>query len=113
MKGSDVIALFDYTPETVTHGAMPQVSEGVSFVIDTASGTVSDVLINGSPIDPAKEYVIATNSYLASGGDGYGMFKNNVGVYDSSLMQRDAFIDYIEYLGGTITPEVKGRITVK
>lgn len=113
MKGSDVIALFDYTPETVGHGAMPQVSEGVSFIIDTASGTVSDVLINGSPIDPAKEYIIATNSYLASGGDGYKMFKNNVGVYDSSLMQRDAFIDYIEYLGGTITPEVKGRYTVK
>ncbi len=113
MKGSDVIALFDQTPAAVTHGAMPQVSEGVSFTIDTATGTVSDVLINGSPIDPAKEYVIATNSYLASGGDGYKVFKNNVGVYDSSLMQRDAFIDYVVYLGGSITPEVKGRFEVK
>ena len=113
MKGTDVIALFNYIPETVGHGAMPQVSEGVSFVIDTAAGIVSDVLINGSPIDPAKEYIIATNSYLASGGDGYKMFRNNVGVYDSSLMQRDAFIDYIQYLGGTISPEVKGRYTVK
>ncbi len=113
LKGSDLIALFDYIPETVGHGAMPQVSEGVSFVIDVAAGKVSDVLINGSPIDPAKEYIIATNSYLASGGDGYKMFKNNVGVYDSSLMQRDAFIDYIQYLGGTISPEVKGRYTVK
>lgn len=113
MKGSDVIALFAQTPETVGHGAMPQVSEGVSFTIDAAAGTVSDVLINGSPIDPAKEYVIATNSYLASGGDGYKVFKNNVGVYDSSLMQRDAFIDYVVYLGGSITPEVKGRFEVK
>jgi len=113
LKGTEVIALFNQTPETVGHGAMPQVSEGVSFVIDAAAGTVSDVLINGSPIDPAKEYVIATNSYLASGGDGYKVFKNNVGVYDSSLMQRDAFIDYVVYLGGTITPEVKGRYVVK
>ncbi len=113
LKGSDVIALFNQTPETVGHGAMPQVSEGVSFVIDTASGTVSDLTINGSPVDPAKEYVIATNSYLAAGGDGYKVFKNNVAKYDSSLMQRDAFIDYVIYLGGTITPEVKGRYTVK
>ncbi|MCK5672165.1 MAG: 5'-nucleotidase C-terminal domain-containing protein [Spirochaetales bacterium] len=113
MKGSDVIALFDYTPETVTHGAMPQVSEGVSFVIDVAAGTISDVLINGAAIDPGKEYVIATNSYLASGGDGYKMFKNKVAEYDSSLMQRDAFIDYIEFLGGTITPDVKGRYVIK
>ena len=113
LKGTDVIALFNQTPEAVGHGAMPQVSEGVSFVIDTAAGTISDVLINGSPIDPAKEYVIATNSYLASGGDGYKVFKNNVGVYDSSLMQRDAFIDYVVFLGGTITPEVKGRYTIK
>lgn len=113
MKGSDVIALFDYTPETVTHGAMPQVSEGVSFVIDTAAGTVSDLLINGSPVDPAKEYVIATNSYLASGGDGYKVFKNKTAEYDTSLMQRDAFIDYIEFLGGTITPKVQGRLVIK
>ncbi len=113
LKGSDVQALFDYIPETVGHGANPQVSEGVSFTIDTAAGTVSDVLINGSPIDPNKEYVIATNSYLVSGGDGYKMFKNNIASYDSSLMQRDAFIDYVQFLGGTITPEVKGRYTVK
>jgi 5'-nucleotidase/UDP-sugar diphosphatase len=113
LKGSDVIALFNQTPETVGHGAMPQVSEGVSFVIDTASGTVSDLLINGKPVDPAKEYVIATNSYLAAGGDGYKVFTNNVAFYDSSLMQRDACIDYIISLGGTITPEVKGRYTVK
>ncbi len=113
LKGTDVQALFDYIPETVGHGANPQVSEGVSFSIDTAAGTVSDVLINGAPIDPNKEYVIATNSYLVSGGDGYKMFKNKIADYDSSLMQRDAFIEYVQFLGGTITPEVKGRYTTK
>ena len=113
MKGSDVLAIFDYVPETVTHGANPQVSEGVSFVIDTASGKVTDLLINGSPVDPSKEYIIATNNYLAAGGDGYKMFKNKVAEYDTSLMQRDALIEYIEFLGGTISPEVKGRYVIK
>jgi 5'-nucleotidase/UDP-sugar diphosphatase len=113
LKGSDVLAVFEMTPGTVTHGAMPQVSEGVSFVIDTASGTISDLLINGKPVDPSRKYRIATNSYLAAGGDGYKMFTNSIDLYDTSLMQRDAFIEYIIALGGVITPEVKGRITVK
>ena len=113
LMGSDVLAAFKMTPGTVNRGAMPQVSEGISFVIDTASGTISNLLINGKPVDPSREYRIATNSYLASGGDGYKMFTNNVDMYDTSIMPRDAFIEYIIALGGVITPEVKGRITVK
>ncbi len=113
LKGSDVIKLFARTPETVTHGAMPQVSKEVSFVIDTASGTVSDLKIGGAEVDPSKEYRIATNSYLAVGGDGYSVFKDSVDFYDSSLMQRDAFIEYVISLGGTIKPVTEGRITIK
>ncbi len=113
LKGSDVVKLFDATPETVTHGAMPQVSANVSFVIDTGAGTVSGLLIDGAAVDPGKEYRVATNSYLASGGDGYDIFKSATDFYDTSLMQRDAFIDYVVSLGGTITPKVEGRITVK
>ena len=113
LKGSTLKELFDYTPETVTHGAMPQVSKGVSFVIDTKSGTASDIMINGAPLDVSKNYRIATNSYLAAGGDGYAMFNDKVDYYDTSLMQRDAFIEYVVSLGGVITPSVEGRITVK
>ncbi len=113
LKGSDVIALFDRAATVVGHGAMPQVSDGVSCTFDTAAGKALDLKINGAPVDPEKVYRIATNSYLAAGGDGYSVFKNKVDEYDSSLMQRDAFIEYVQSLGGTITPEVKGRYTVK
>ena len=92
---------------------MPQVSKEVSFVINTADGTVSDLLIGGVPVDPNKEYRVATNSYLASGGDGYETFKSKTAFFDSSLMQRDVFIEYVIALGGTITPETEGRITIK
>lgn len=113
LKGSDVIALFDQTPAAVGEGAMPQVSDGVRFTIDTASGKVKDLLIGGRPVDPAKTYKIALNSYLAAGGDGYKVFKKRSEFYDSSLMQRDAFIDYVVHKGGRITPKVHGRITIK
>ena len=114
LKGSDVIAMFDYMPQTIGHGAMPQVSDGVSFVIDKASGKVSDVLINGEAIDPDKTYKIATNSYLGAGGDGYVMFKNAVDLYDMAIMQRDAFIEWvISARDGILKPETFGRITIK
>lgn len=113
MKGSDVIELFDMTPAAVSHGAMPQVSSQVSFTIDTASGTVGDLMIGGSPVDPNREYIVVTNSYLAAGGDGYSIFANSYSPYDTSAMQRDAFIDYVqEGLDGTLELSTDGRMTV-
>lgn len=113
LTGSDVIALFDQTPATIGHGAMPQVSDGVSFTIDAAAGKVTDLKIGDKPVDPSKTYKIALNSYLAAGGDGYKVFKKRTEFYDSSMMQRDAFIDYVVHKGGKITPDVHGRITIK
>ncbi len=113
LKGADVIALFDLAATKVNGGGMPQVSDGVTFTINTADGTVEDLLINGESVDPERIYKIAVNSYLASGGDGFSMFNNKVDFYDTSLMQRDAFIDYVISLGGTISPETYGRITIK
>lgn len=113
LKGSDVIALFDQTPATIGHGAMPQVSKGVSFTINAAAGKVEDLLVGNQPVDPKKTYKIALNSYLAAGGDGYKVFKQRTEFYDSSMMQRDAFIDYVVHKGGKITPDVYGRITIK
>jgi 5'-nucleotidase/UDP-sugar diphosphatase len=112
LKGSDVIALFEQTPATIGQGAMPQVSDGVSFTINAASGKVENLLIGQQPVDPAKIYKIALNSYLAAGGDGYKVFKKRVEFYDSSMMQRDAFIDYVIHQGGKIAPKTHGRITI-
>lgn len=113
LKGYDVIALFDQAAGNVGKGAMPQVSEGVSFIINTATAKAENLMINNKPVDPSKVYKIALNSYLAAGGDGYKVFKKRIDFYDSSNMQRDAFIDYVIAKGGKITPKTYGRITIK
>jgi len=114
LKGSDVLSLFDHIAHISRgRGAFPQVSEGISFTINREAGRCEDILIKGKPVDPLKTYKIATNSYLASGGDGYKVFLNAVHRYDFSLFQRDVFIGYIKHLGGRIRPEVKGRIRIK
>jgi 5'-nucleotidase/UDP-sugar diphosphatase len=111
LKGSDVQKLFDYIA-TIDRGAgaFPQVSDSVDFTINYNKGTCENVRINGEPIDPDKTYKIATNSYMAAGGDGYSMFTNAVHSYDTSKFQRDVFIEYVKELGGTISPDVDNRI---
>lgn len=113
LKGNDVQALFDFIA-TIPQGkgGFPQVSDGVKFTINYTTGKCENILINGQPIDPNKSYKIATNSFTASGGDGYVMFKNATHKYDTSLFMRDVIIDYIISQGGKLKPEVKGRMLV-
>ena len=113
LKGSDLQALFDFLA-TIPQGsgAFPQVSEGVKFSINYNTGRCENISINGRPIDAAKLYRVATNSYMAAGGDGYQAFLKAVEKYDTSVFQRDALISYLMNLGGSITPEVKSRILI-
>jgi len=113
LKGTDVQALFDYMA-TIKQGAgaFPQVSDGVSFTINYDKKVCENILIGGKPIDPNKDYVIATDSYHAAGGDGYVVFKNATNKYDSSIWMRDAFVAYLQSLGAPVNPVVKGRITI-
>jgi 5'-nucleotidase/UDP-sugar diphosphatase len=114
LKGSDVMVLFDHIASiSEGRGAFPQVSRGLSFTIDRTSGTCTDVFINGKPLNPKGVYKIATNSYLANGGDGYRVFLRALHRYDSSVLQRDVFALYLQHLGGRIRPAVRQRIRIK
>ena len=110
LKGKDVIKMFEYIGTIKKgNGAFPQVSNGVTFTINQVKGICENILINGEPIDPEKEYKIATNSYMFEGGDGYVFFKNAVDSYDTSLFQRDALIEYIKK-HRVINPQIENRI---
>lgn len=62
-----------------TNAASPkvlQISSGLTYTLDLtktgADRVVTDsILLNGAAIDPAATYRVATNSFLAGGGDGF------------------------------------------
>ena len=113
LDGKSVQSLFEYMATISSgEGGFPQVSEGVSMIIDTSKKKCTHVMINGKPLDRRRTYKIATNSYLAAGGDGYRIFLKAIDVYDSSMFQRDVLIEYIEYLGGRIKPQTFDRIQI-
>lgn len=113
LKGTEVQALFDYIVTIKQgNGAFPQVSDGVSFTINYETKACENILINGKPIDPAKDYVIATDSYHATGGDGYVVLKKASKAYDASVWMRDVFVDYLKQLPQPVSPAIAGRITI-
>lgn len=94
-------------------GAFPQVA-GMTFKIDPAQpagSRVHGIMIQGKPLDPDKEYVLATNDFMAAGGDEYTMLKDAPVVKELSALD-EALIRYIQKLGAA-SPKVEGRIVVE
>ncbi len=117
LKGSDVVKFFEFVGSiNQGAGAFPQVSKEVRYTItynpDGTNGKISNITINGQPIDPNKTYKILANNYVAEGGDGYVVLKESIDTFNTSLLMSDVVIDYIQAQGGTIAPQIDGRITV-
>jgi 5'-nucleotidase/UDP-sugar diphosphatase len=113
LDGKSIQSLFDYIATISSgRGAFPQLSDGISIIINYQTRKCESIIINGRPIDTNRTYKIATNSYLAAGGDGYSMLPNAIHSYDSGTLQKEILIKYIEYLGGKIKPRTTGRIKI-
>jgi len=85
---------------------------GFTFHIETAeNGRVArDVRVGGKPLEPAAEYRLVTNDYMANGGEGYEPLLNPLSREDLTVLLRDAFIQYVRERG-VIREEIEGRIT--
>ena len=114
------------TPEAI--GGFPQVS-GIEFTVDTTKGydqgdeypgttyfapkTINRVTIQtvgGKDFDPAATYTIATNDFMASGGDTYYRFVNATANYDLGIAMDEVVMDYITtVLNGTVTADKYGQ----
>ncbi|MET9371638.1 bifunctional metallophosphatase/5'-nucleotidase [Streptomyces griseoflavus] len=82
-----------------------QISSGLTYTLDlTRSGAdrvVTDsILLNGSPIDPSATYRVATNSFLAGGGDGFP----TLGQGTNDLVGEDDLTALEQYLTAHSTP---------
>jgi len=98
----------DAYPEVA--GKFPHVA-GMTYKIDPskeAGNRVVEILVNGEEIDLEKTYALATNDFMASGGDGYEMFIGAPVLMEHGLLY-ETVVDYIKELG-EVAYEVEGRI---
>jgi 2',3'-cyclic-nucleotide 2'-phosphodiesterase (5'-nucleotidase family) len=97
-------------------GRFPQVS-GITAEVDlkeTVGSRVKSLKINGEPLDPAKTYKLATNDFMARGGDGYRALTEGKSLIDVSASQLMAS-QVIEYIAkaGKVSPKVEGRVVLR
>ncbi|MFI6039834.1 bifunctional metallophosphatase/5'-nucleotidase [Streptomyces sp. NPDC051315] len=96
-----------------------QPSSGLTYTLDLtktgADRVVTDsIKLNGAAIDPAATYRVATNSFLAGGGDGI----TTLGQGTNDLVGTDDLTALEQYLtanssaGDPIAPPVANRITI-
>ncbi|MCM3574422.1 5'-nucleotidase C-terminal domain-containing protein [Mesobacillus subterraneus] len=121
LKGSEIKAALEHSVSQAPkeNGAFLHVS-GMKFSYDSskpAGERVVKVEVKGTDgtfteLDLAKNYLVATNTFTAKGGDGYDMFAK---AYEEGRVSEPGFVDYemfVDYLTQfkTIEPKVEGRI---
>ena len=79
---------------------------------------VSNIMINGEPLDPDREYEVASIEYiLFNQGNGFTMFTGDRVEMDNYIEDIDALIDYMQSLGGKVPEDYanvsgQGRINI-
>lgn len=135
--GQQILDALEWSTKKLPHdqGGFLQVS-GITFEIDssidspcvadetgmriTGQRRVSNVQINGEPIDPNKNYTVAGTSFIIlSHGDGNTAFDGAKVIQSDCGSEENVLVDYIiENLGGNIStgyenPYGQGRIVIK
>lgn len=93
-------------------GRFPQVA-GMTFGFDAskpAGDRITEVLVNGAPLDMEKVYGVVSNNYVRNGGDGYDMFKTADDAYDYGPDLADVTAEFLA-AKGPFSPYTDGRIS--
>jgi len=69
-------------------------------------------LPDGTPIDPNATYKIATNNFMATGGDQFITLTKGTNTTDTQTNLVDTVVRYLE-LNSPVDPQVEGRLTVE
>jgi 2',3'-cyclic-nucleotide 2'-phosphodiesterase (5'-nucleotidase family) len=117
MSGEQVIEALEVGVSKIEEGAgrFPHVSN-ITFDADITKPSgkrVSNVKVGGEAIDLATTYKVATNDYIAGGGDGYKVMANAellLRPLDGKLMANEVMA-YIR-ANAPISPKVEGRINL-
>lgn len=87
------------------------VSEGLVYTYDPAAAQgskITSITLDGTPIDPAANYTVAANSFLAGGGDNFFTFKEGSGKRDTGKIDLQSMVDWFD-ANKTATPDLAQR----
>ncbi|MDQ0117253.1 ExeM/NucH family extracellular endonuclease [Pseudarthrobacter sp902506025] len=106
LTGAQFKTLLEQQWQTNPDGTVPSraylqlgLSKNVNYTYDAvraAGDRITAVRVNGELLDPARSYRVGTFSFLATGGDNFRIFTEGTNTRDSGLVDRDAWIGYLQ-----------------
>jgi len=87
------------------------VSEGLVYTYDPAAAQgsrITSITLNGAALDPAANYTVAANSFLAAGGDNFFTFKEGTGKRDTGKIDLQSMVDWFD-ANKTASPDLAQR----
>lgn len=107
LSGSELLAILNrHAALEEGDGAFMQVS---GLRMEIKGTTVSKFSIGGKQVEMDRLYAVATNDFLAAGGDGYETFKKGRNYVDTGMLVSDIMIDHIK-TSKQINATTDGRI---
>ena len=111
--GTQIDALLEQQFRT-TGNTILQVPNGFTYTWDNAAPIgsrvdIASIKINGTPISAATPYRVATNNFLATGGDGFAVFTGCTDPLGGEI-DLDALVRYFE-TRSPVAPGPQNRIT--
>lgn len=91
LKGQQIADIAAY----IIKERKPQPLSGMTFTI-AKDNTAKNIKVQGKPLDINKIYYVATNDYLANGGDSMTFFAKGVEKFDLTYKLRNVLIDYFK-----------------
>ena len=94
MSGAELLHYLSVVAtQPVDTGAYAQF-DGISMTVGKSE--VSDVIINGAPLELTKLYRFSIPSYNAAGGDGYPKITEHLGYVNTGFVDAEVLKDYLE-----------------
>ena len=113
LTGAEVKAAIE---EGVGTGGFLIPSKGTSYSVDAsqpAGSRVSNIVMAGQPLDPAKTYRLTFLNFTANGGDNHVVLKGAKGARtDTGLIDLDALIEFVKG-HNPLAPDGAARVTLK
>lgn len=114
LRGDVLLELFGQMAAVYGEG----VSRSVRLVI-SGDGKLLSATVNGEPVDPARNYRIATIDYLLGGTDKLEAFRRGVDIHSPKEVSNNTRFIIMNYFremqkqGREVDAEIEGRVTIK
>ncbi|MGF0225880.1 bifunctional metallophosphatase/5'-nucleotidase [Dietzia natronolimnaea] len=113
VTGEELQAAFDHFADDIGDNG-PAVSSNVSYTVDTrrpVGARVTELRVDDEPVDPAREYTVVVNEFLASPEFNGSPLAERGDRREAGLTDIDALLRYVEDEGPLSAPE-PGRVRV-